>query len=99
MDLDGGNAKRVFSDKEGGAYAPTWSPDGQWIAFGFGAFFTDRETKPARLMMVRADGSEKRDITSGPINSAFPSWSPDGKQIVSRSVAQQVRGPRLPQLR
>ena len=95
MDLDGGNAKRVFSDKEGGAYAPTWSPDGQWIAFGFGAFFTDRETKPARLMMVRADGSEKRDLTSGPINSGFPSWSPDGKQIVYRIWAQQERGLRI----
>ena len=95
MDLGGGNAKRVFSDKEGGAYAPTWSPDEQWIAFGFGAFFTDRETKPARLMMVRADGSEKRDLTSGPINSGFPSWSPDGKHIAYRIWAKHDRGLRI----
>src|SRR2546425_4852712 len=39
--------------------SPTWSPDGQWIAFGFGGFFGLRETKPAKLMMVRADGSQE----------------------------------------
>ncbi len=95
MDLDGGNAKRIFSDKSGGAFAPAWSPDGQWIAFGLGAFFTDREAKPARLMMVRADGSEKRDLTSGPINSGFPSWSPDGKHIAYRIWSQEEHGLRI----
>ena len=95
MDLDGGNAKKIFSDKAGGAFAPAWSPDGQWIAFGLGAFFTDRETKPARLMMVRADGSGKRDLTSGPINSGFPSWSPDGKRIAYRVWSQEEHGLRI----
>jgi Tol biopolymer transport system component len=85
MNADGSNKKVVFSDKEGAAFVPTWSPDGQWIAFGFGGFFGLRETKPAKLMMVRADGSqESKDLTEGLPNSGFPTWSPDGQRIVYR---------------
>jgi Tol biopolymer transport system component len=83
-DLDGGNRKQVFEQDGGGAFSPAWSPDGKWIAFGYGTFFNARENKPAQLMVIRADGSEKRELTSGPLNSGFPSWSPDGKHIVYR---------------
>jgi Tol biopolymer transport system component len=85
MNADGSNKKVVFSDKEGAAFVPTWSPDGQWIAFGFGGFFGARRTQPAKLMMVRADGSQQsKDLTKGLPNSGFPTWSPDGKRIVYR---------------
>jgi Tol biopolymer transport system component len=84
MDADGSNRKKVFSDSSGAAFLPSWSPDGKWIAFGFGGFFTARETQPAKLMMVRADGSEPKNLTMGLPNSGFPSWSPDGKRIVYR---------------
>src|SRR2546428_697542 len=85
MNADGSGRKVVFSDKSGAAFVPTWSPDGQWIAFGFGGFFGARETTPAKLMMVRSDGSQKsKDLTKGLPNSGFPTWSPDGKQIIYR---------------
>jgi Tol biopolymer transport system component len=85
MNADGSDKKVVFSDKEGAAFVPTWSPDGQWIAFGFGGFFGARRTKPAKLMMVRSDGSQQsKDLTTGLPNSGFPTWSPDGKRIVYR---------------
>jgi Tol biopolymer transport system component len=85
MNADGSGKKTVFSDKNGAAFVPTWSPDGQWVAFGFGGFFNARETVPAKLMMVRADGSqESRDLTKGLPNSGFPTWSPDGKRIMYR---------------
>jgi len=85
MNADGSDKKVVFSDKNGAAFVPTWSPDGQWIAFGFGGFFGARETTPAKLMMVRADGSQQsKDLTKGLPNSGFPTWSPDGKQIIYR---------------
>lgn len=85
MNADGSDKKIVFSDKKGAAFVPTWSPDGQWIAFGFGGFFGARETTPAKLMMVRSDGSQQtKDLTKGLPNSGFPTWSPDGKQIIYR---------------
>ena len=85
MDADGSNSKVVFSDPSGQAFVPTWSPDGQWIAFGFGTFFGGRDTRPAKVMMVRADGSQQaRDLTKGLPNSGFPSFSPDGTRIAYR---------------
>jgi Tol biopolymer transport system component len=90
-ELDGTNRKQLFQQDGGGAFSPTWSPDGQWVVFGYGAIFNDRETKPSQLIMIRADGSEKRELTSGQLNSGFPSWSPDGKRIVYRVWAKEER--------
>ena len=84
MDADGSNRQVVFSDPSGAAFVPTWSPDGQWIAFGFGAFFGARDARPAKVMMVRADGTQARDLTKGTPNSGFPSFSPDGTRIAYR---------------
>jgi len=90
-DLDGTNRKQVFEQDGGGAFSPAWSPDGEWIVFGYGAFFGAREKKPAQLIMIRPDGTGKRELTSGPLNSGFPSWSPDGKRIVYRVWSKQDR--------
>ena len=95
MDADGSHAQRIFHEKDGATMAPAWSPDGQWIAFGFGGFFNNRQTKPARVMMVRPDGSESKDLTHGPGNSGFPSWSPDGKRIVYRVWGEPEHGLRI----
>jgi len=85
MNADGTDRKIIFQDKSGAAMVPTWSPDAQWVAFGFGGFFGARETEPAKVMMVRADGSgQAKDVTKGLPNSGFPTWSPDGKRIVYR---------------
>ncbi len=62
--------------------SPQWSPDGRWIVFGAGAYFVARATSPAHIMMVKSDGSEVRTLTTGPGNSGFPSWSPDGKHVL-----------------
>ena len=90
-DVDGTNRKQLFQQDGGGAFSPSWSPDGQWVVFGYGAVFKDRESKPQRLVMTRADGSQKRELTSGPLNSGFPSFSPDGKHIVYRVWAKEDR--------
>jgi Tol biopolymer transport system component len=64
MNPDGSNRRRIFeADGAGldrakvargsaGAFAPTWSPDGRWIAFGLGEWFQDRHTGKARIMRV-----------------------------------------------
>jgi Tol biopolymer transport system component len=95
MDADGSRRVRAFYDKSGAALSPAWSPDGQRIVFGFGGFFGARDARPAKLMMVRADGSDAKDLTQGLPNSGFPSWSPDGKRIVYRVWGGADRGLRM----
>jgi Tol biopolymer transport system component len=94
MDADGGHAQSVFDEPNGMAFASSWSPDAQWIAFGFGIFF-EGKTKPARIMLMRPDGSERRVLTDGSANSGFPSFSPSGTHMVYRVLGEREQGLRI----
>lgn len=58
---------------------PTWSPDGQSIAYS-----SDRDGT-FKIWIQRLRGGSPVAITSGPARDWQPSWSPDGQHIAFRS--------------
>lgn len=107
MDPDGSNKQRIFevggagldpgmvAKGLAGAFAPAWSPDGQWVAFGLGQWFQARRTGTAKIMRVRRDGTGAEALTDGSVHSGFPSYSADGKQLVFRVFGEKDAGLRI----
>lgn len=70
------------------AFAPSWSPDGAWVAH-----LRQDEDEYTDLWIMRPDGSDARNLTDSRANGYAPigdriqhwqygtSWSPDGKLI------------------
>jgi TolB protein len=66
-----GDALGMLTNDGGDAY-PAWSPDGQTVAF----------TNGANIWLVRADGSNRRQLTKDvQADVSRPTWSPDGTTI------------------
>jgi Tol biopolymer transport system component len=69
VDVESGEVRRLTSN---GRYdgGPSWSPDGDWIAF----------ESEAGLAVMRPDGTNERRLTRRWFDGT-PSWSPDGNLI------------------
>src|SRR5262245_842036 len=52
---------------------PSWSPDGQWIAY------SSTRDDNQEIYVAKSDGSEKRRLTTELAIDAHPAWSPDNK--------------------
>ena len=82
MDADGSHVRLI---QAGPLHFPRWSRDGKYIAF---------DGQPAgckfEIYVMKADGTEMRQVTEHPLSCAgsnkSPSWSPDGKQLVYYSL-------------
>jgi hypothetical protein len=59
------------------AEQPAWSPDGTTLAF----VRKDTDGNP-QIFTANADGTDVKQLTTGPRRFANPSWSPTGKRIV-----------------
>ena len=78
MPISGGEAKPLMTDIAW-QMQPKFSPDGKYIAF------TSDENGGDNLWIMKADGSEKKAVTSETfrlLNS--PAWSPDGNYLIGR---------------
>lgn len=86
MNVDGSQQSVFFAGGEKSALGPVWSPAGDHVAFALGHFFP-MQLGPAiaDIAVVSRDGSGLKILTDGSGNVGFPSWSPDGSQIVYRA--------------
>jgi len=98
MDVDGKNQRRLTNEPgyDGGAF---YSQDSQWIVWRASRPKTDAELRQFRdllakdlvmpskleIMIMRADGSEKKQLTSNGAANFAPYFHPNGKQIIFAS--------------
>ncbi len=71
---DGRNLTRLTNTPSYDFY-PTWSPDGQWIAFLSG------RTNSRELFTVRPDGNDLKRLALTPGNYYGLTWSPDSRWL------------------
>lgn len=77
IQVDGSGLKDLTSAiSRGGKGEADLSPDGRWLVFT-----TAEDKQPVNLMVMRADGSEARQITRDQGDNYSPHWSPDGRHI------------------
>ena len=85
MDADGGNEQRVTENRNND-WNPSWSPDGQRIAFS-----SDRKGDVVNwdIYVMDADGGNPQNLTNNRHPDYSPSWSPDGERIVFMSYRDE----------
>ncbi len=74
MNVDGSDAHKV-SPPHGNSQGPSFSPDGQWIAFtGYYDHFKDENG--CEIYIMRIDGSDLRRLTNNDYCDYQPRWGP-----------------------
>ena len=83
MDWDGGNLRRLTTEKRTNEGSAVWSPDGKQIAF----VFVSLQSNKSAIYVINFDGSGLRALTRNMnLTSDFaPVWSPDGTKILFAS--------------
>ena len=74
MDADGKNQRRLTHHPADDSL-PSWSPDGQKIAFS-----SYRNGGNIQIFVMGSDGQNPIRLTDG-VNDRNPAWSPDGQRI------------------
>jgi len=80
-----GSEYRRLTDDAFRDRGPSWSPDGQSIAF-----YSDRSGS-YQLWMIRPDGSGLEQLTRINGTANFPVWSPDGTRIATAMLGSDWR--------
>ncbi len=105
IDLDGKNVKRLTNEigYDGG---PFWSYDSQWIVFRAHHPKTEKDIADYKVLLkenlirptaldiwvMKADGSNKRQITNNGKANFAPYFFPDGKRVIFASNMADPRG-------
>jgi Tol biopolymer transport system component len=84
MNVDGSARQMLYSGSSRTIFSVSWAHSGDRIAFSQGPVFQGPGGK-VDIATVRPDGSGYAGITQAPGNDGFPSFAPDGKEVVFRS--------------
>jgi len=104
LDTSGNPPRTVYQPEGRNIFGNSWSPRGDSILFGIGAFnavlfkgdFSNgRVDGGAQVAMIQSDGSGFHEVTSGANNNGFPSFAPDGKRFVYRTAGPEGQGLRI----
>jgi len=80
---DGTDFTRVTTHTSALQYIePSWSPDGQWIAFEGSQPGSSQDGRVGRVYKVRPGGTELTALTDGTYDDRQPNWSPAGDRIL-----------------
>jgi len=80
MESDGSGVQRLTDG--GYADAPSWSPNGQFLAFAWDRKYGPGAPGGQDIYVMNIAAKTWTQITNGTGRCDFPSWSPDGRHIV-----------------
>jgi Tol biopolymer transport system component len=84
MNIDGSDRKTIFRSDPRTVFSLSWARRGDRIAFSHGKVFQGADFD-VDIETIAPDGSGHQVLTTTAGNDAFPSFSPDGEQLVFRS--------------
>lgn len=77
-----GHQRKILALMDVNLYAPSWSPDGRYLAF----------SDSVNLYLIDADGSNLRRVFSGNSGLGSLSWSQDGRSLLIQTTINGVSG-------
>jgi TolB protein len=83
MGTDGTNQQRMTD--QGYAVSPSWSPNGQFLAFAWVRKYGPGEPGASDIYLMDIASKQWVQLTHDGGRNDFPSWSPDGRHIVFQS--------------
>ena len=83
MDNDGANVQRMTD--QGYAVSPSWSPNGQFLAFAWIRHYGPGAPGNQDIYIMDIASKQFVQLTHDSGRNDFPSWSPDGRHLVFQS--------------